>query len=113
MTEPGEGYEDIPAERQLLTSSASQMPACLAGMGGCVAPGRCRAQECHSTGTTAINCSRHTLSSQAQDTGSSQTSTRREARPLLLPITHSPAPLPSLHCAPGCLGSNLCTRPAM
>lgn len=51
--EPGEGCP--PAERRLPDAWSAAMEAASA-------PGRCRAQECHATVTTAINCRWHALS---------------------------------------------------
>lgn len=51
--EPGEGCP--PAERCLPDAWSAATEAASA-------PGRCRAQECHATVTTAINCRRHALS---------------------------------------------------
>ncbi|KAM9749711.1 small integral membrane protein 5 [Dama dama] len=52
--EPGEGCRAPPAERRLPGAWSATTEAASAA-------GRCRAQECHTTVTTAISCRRHAL----------------------------------------------------
>lgn len=104
--EPGEGCGTVPAQHQLLTSSA--LPRCLLGSGGgCVCPRQVPGSGMpHHTVTTAINHSQHTPSYQAQATGSSQTSAVREVRPLLLSITCILTAPSFPQRVPDCLHSN-------